>query len=362
MKSLKFRIYPNEEQKEYLSKTFGCTRFVYNKMLADRIRIYETKSEEKLPTPAKYKTEFEWLKEVDSLALANAQINLDKAYKNFFKNKSVGFPKFKSKKRSKNSFTTNNQKGTIHIIEGKLKIPKLKSLIKIVNHRKINGIIKSVTISQHSSDRYFASILIETEHNPLPKNENQVGVDLGISDIAILSNGRKFANPRFIKKSEKKLAKEQRKLSKMQSGSNNREKQRIRVAKIYEKITNQRKDYLHNITSYLIKNFGFIAIEDLSSSNLMKNKRLAKAIADVSWFEFSRQLQYKAEWNVRITQKVSRWFPSSQICSACGLRSGKKPLHIRNWTCECGVSHDRDINASVNILNEGKKQWGCNNP
>lgn len=358
IKALKFRIYPNDEQKEYLSKVFGCTRFVYNKMLADRIRIYETKSEEKLPTPAKYKKEFEFLKEVDSLALANAQMNLDKAYKNFFRDKNVGFPKFKSKKRNKNSFTTNNQKSTINIVEGRLKIPKLKSLIKIVDHREIKGTIKSATISRNPSGKYFASILIETEHNPLPKNENQVGVDLGISDIAILSDGMKFGNPRFIQKSEKKLAREQRKLSKMKLGSKNRENQRIRVAKIYEKITNQRKNYLHNITSYLVKNFGFISIEDLSSSNLMKNKRLSKAIADVSWFEFSRQLKYKAEWNDRIVQKISRWFPSSQICSECGLVNGKKPLHIRNWICECGAEHDRDINASINILNEGKRIMG----
>lgn len=357
IKAYKFRIYPNEEQKIYLTKTFGCVRFIYNKMLADRIRIYETKSEEKLPTPAKYKKEFCWLKEVDSLALANAQMNLDKAYKNFFRDKSVGFPKFKSKK-NKNSFTTNNQKGTISIVEGKLKIPKLKSLIKIVTHRKINGVIKSATISQNPSGKYFASILIETERNPLPKNENQVGVDLGVRDIAILSNGMKFGNPRFIWKSENKLTREQRKMSKMEIGSKNREKQRVRVAKIYEKITNQRKNYLHNITSYLIKNFGFIAIEDLSSSNLMKNKRLSKAIADVSWFEFSRQLQYKAEWNERVVQKISRWFPSSQICSVCGVITGKKPLHIRNWKCECGAEHDRDINASINILNEGKRILG----
>lgn len=358
IKALKFSIYPNDEQKEYLSKVFGCTRFVYNKMLADRIRIYETKSEENIPTPAKYKKEFEWLKEVDSLALANAQMNLDKAYKNFFRDKNVGFPKFKSKKRNKHSFTTNNQKGTVNVVEGKLKIPKLKSLIKIVTHREIKGTIKSTTISRNPSGKYFASILIETEHESLPKNENQVGVDLGISDIAILSNGMKFENPRFIRKSENKLAREQRKMAKMRIGSKNREKQRIRVAKIYEKITNQRKNYLHNITSYLIKNFGFIFIEDLSSSNLMKNKRLSKAIADVSWFEFSRQLKYKAEWNDRVVQKVSRWFPSSQICSECGVITGKKPLHIRNWKCECGAEHDRDINAGINILNEGKRILG----
>lgn len=358
LRAYKYRIYPNEEQKIFLAKTFGCVRFVYNKMLEDRIRIYETKVEEKLPTPAKYKTEFEFLKEVDSMALCNAQMNLDKAYRNFFRDKKVGFPKFKSRKKDKDAFTTNNQKGTINVIEGYLKIPKLKSLIKIKQHRDINGVIKSVTISKRPSGKYFVSILVEEDIQELPKNDNQVGVDLGISDLAILSDGIKFENPRFIKQSEKKLAREQRKMSKMKKESKNREKQRIKVARIYEKIINQRKNYLHNITSKLIKNYGFISLEDLSSSNLMKNKRLAKAIADVSWFEFNRQLEYKAKWYGRKVVKISRWFPSSQICSKCGIKTGKKPLHIRKWICECGAEHDRDINASINILNEGKKILG----
>ena len=202
------------------------------------------------------------------------------------------------------------------------------------------------------------SLLVEAEYQCLPKNDNQVGVDLGVSDLAILSNGVKFPNQKFLKKSEKKLAKEQRKFSKMKKGSNNREKQRIKVAKIYEKITNQRKNYLHNITRYLIKNFGLICLEDLPSSNMMKNRRLAKVIQDVSWFEFQRQLLYKAEWNDRTIQKISRWFPSSQICSSCGLRTGKKALHIRKWICKCGAEHDRDVNASKNILAEGKRILG----
>lgn len=356
LKTYKFRIHPNKEQEIFLTKTFGCVRFIYNKMLADRIRIYDTKSEEKLPTPAKYKTEYEFLKEVDSLALANAQMNLDKAYKNFFRDKSIGFPKFKSKKTNKYSFTTNNQKGTVNISNGKLKIPKLKTSINVKQHREIEGLVKSATISKVPSGKYYVSLLVETEINKLPKNDNQVGVDLGISDLAILSNGTKIPNPRFIKQSEKRLAFEQRKLSKMLKGSNNRNKQRIKVARIYEKITNQRKDYLHKLTWYLIKNFGFIALEDLSSKNLMKNKRLSKAIADVSWFELSRQLEYKADWYGVDIVKISRWFPSSQICSACGTNTGKKPLNVRVFVCDkCGTVHDRDINASINILNEGKR-------
>jgi putative transposase len=356
LKGYKYRIYPSKEQRIQFEKTFGCVRFVYNKMLEDRIRIYNEKSGEKLPTPAKYKTEFDFLKDVDSLALANAQLDLNAAYKNFFK-QGNGFPKFK-KKKNELSYKTNNQNDTIRLIGQYLKVPKLKTLIKIKLHRGFTGIIKSATIRKIPSGKYYVSILVEEDYQCLPNNDNQVGVDLGISELAILSNGKKFTNPKFLKKSEKKLAFEQRKFSKMKKGSNNRERQRIKVAKIYEKITNQRKDYLHNITNYLIKNFGLICLEDLSSSNMMKNRRLAKAIQDVSWFEFQRQLLYKAEWNDRTIQKVSRWFPSSQICSSCGLKSGKKPLHIREWTCECGDEHDRDVNASKNILAEGKRILG----
>lgn len=356
-RAYKYRVYPNKEQEDFLNKTIGCTRFLYNKMLEDRIRIYEEKSNEKNPTPAKYKEEFEFLKEVDSLALCNSSLNLDAAFNNFFREKGkVGFPKFKSKKKNSNSYTTNNQGSTIRIEDNKLKIPKLKSLIPIKLHREIKGIIRSATISQVPSGKYYVSILVEEDIQKLPKNDNQVGIDLGISDLAILSNGTKFPNPRYLKQSEKRLAFEQRKLSRMIIGSNNRNKQRIKVAKIHEKITNQRRDYLHNITSYLVKNFGFISLEDLSSTKLMKNKNISKAIADVSWFEFNRQLIYKSDWYGRKIVKVSKWFPSSQICSNCGTNTGKKPLNIREFTCtHCETTHDRDINASINILNEGKR-------
>ena len=356
LKGYKYRIYPTEEQKIQFEKTFGCVRFVYNKMLEDRIRIHNEKNDEKLPTPAKYKTEFTFLKDVDSLALANAQMDLNNAYKKFFK-EGRGFPNFK-KKKTEMTYKTNNQKGTVDILGSFLKLPKLKTLVKIKLHREFTGIIKSATIRKVPSGKYYVSLLVEEEHQCLQKNDNQVGVDLGISDLAILSNGVKFANQRFLKKSEIKLAKEQRKFSKMKKGSNNREKQRIKVAKIYEKITNQRKNYLHTITKYMIENFGLICLEDLSSSNMIKNRRLAKAIQDVSWFEFQRQLLYKAEWNDRTIQKISKWFPSSQICSSCGLNTGKKALHIRKWTCECGAEHDRDINAGKNILAEGKRILG----
>ena len=242
LKAYKYRIYPNEEQINYLQKTFGCTRFIYNQMLADRIKSYEENKDLdikiiKYSTPAQYKKEYEWLKEVDSLALANAQMNLDKAYKNFFRDKSVGFPKFKSKKDNHKSYTTNNQNGTIYIENNRIKIPKLKSMIKIKQHREFVGLIKSCTISQNPSGKYYISILVDTENMQLPKLDTKVGIDLGIKEFAITSDGEMFSNPKWLKKSEKRLRKLQKDLSRKQKGSNNRRKDRLKVAKLHEKIS-----------------------------------------------------------------------------------------------------------------------------
>ena len=288
LKAYKYRIYPTSEQRLYLAKTFGCTRFVYNQMLADIIKSYEENKDLdikaiKYPTPAQYKKEYEWLKEVDSLALANAQMNLDKAYKNFFRDKSVGFPKFKSKKTNRFSYTTNNQNGTISIEGNFVKIPKLKSKIKIVLHRQFKGLIKSATISKTPSNQYYISILVDTENIQLPKNDNKIGIDLGLKEFAICSNGDRFDNPQNLRKSEKKLSKLQKDLSRKQKGSNNR---------------------------------------------------------------------YKASWNSREIIIAPSNYASSQLCSECGYKnSDVKNLALRNWTCpECGVNHDRDINASINLL------------
>ena len=227
LKAYKYRIYPNEEQINYLQKTFGCTRFIYNQMLADRIKSYEENKDLdikiiKYPTPAQYKKEYEWLKEVDSLALANAQMNLDKAYKNFFRDKSVGFPKFKSKKDNHKSYTTNNQNGTIYIENNRIKIPKLKSMIKIKQHREFVGLIKSCTISQNPSGKYYISMLVDTENIQLPKLDTKVGIDLGIKEFAITSDGEMFSNPKWLKKSEKRLRKLQKDLSRKQKDGENR--------------------------------------------------------------------------------------------------------------------------------------------
>lgn len=360
-KSYKFRIYPTKEQTVMFSKTFGCSRAIWNMMLADKIKHYEETGQTLKNTPAQYKKEFEWLKEVDSLALANVQLNLQKAYKSFFQS-GFGFPKFK-KKRHRQSYKTNNQNGTITVLDGKVKLPKI-GWVKLNQHREMSGVIKSATISMTETDKYFISILCETEIYPLPKTGEHVGIDLGLSDFAILSTGEKIGNEKFLQNLSKKLAKEQKILSrralvakksgKKLSESMNYQKQRIKVANIHEKIANKRRDFLNKLSTEIVKNHDIICIEDLSSKNLMKNHKLARAIGDVSWSEFVRMLEYKAEWYEKQVSKISRWYASSQICSDCGFASGKKPLSIREWTCEnCGSHHDRDINASINILNEG---------
>lgn len=360
-KSFKYRLYPNKEQEIQIQKTFGCCRFVYNQTLAHRKELYETekKSMSKIDcnnfVNQNLKKEYEWLKEVDKFALTNSVYNMDSAYQKFFK-EHAGYPKFKSKKNNRKSYSTNssNNNITVDFDNNKIKLPKLK-WIKAKVHRRFIGTIKSATVSQTPSGKYFISILIDCENFQMKPTGVMVGIDLGIKDLLITSNGDKFENPKTLYKYEKKLAKEQRKLAKKKIGSNNRNKQRIKVARLNEKITNIRKDNLHKISHKLIQENQLIVSENLKVSNMVKNHNLAKSIYDCSWYELTRQLEYKAEWNGRKYMKIDTYFPSSQLCSKCGYQNTEtKDLSIRKWTCPyCGIKHDRDINAAINILNEG---------
>lgn len=359
LKAYKYRIYPNKEQEILIQKTFGCCRFVYNNTLAHRKELYETQKEPMNKIACNnyvnkvLKKEHVWLKEVDKFALTNSVYNMDAAYQKFFK-EHAGYPKFKSKHDNKKSYSTNITGKNIEVSHNKVKLPKLK-WISAKTHRKFDGKIKSVTVSQVPSGKYYVSILAEAEHIPMTQNNNSVGIDLGIKDLLITSDGEKFDNKRITKKYENKLAKEQRKLAHKTKGSNNWNKQRIKIAKVHEKIRNTRIDHLHKISHQLISENQVIVSEDLAVSNMVKNHNLAKAISDCGWYELTRQLTYKAEWNERTYIKIGRYVPSSQTCNICGyVNKDTKDLSVREWICpECGTKHDRDINAAINILNEG---------
>lgn len=357
-KAYKFRIYPNAKQEILLAKTFGCVRFIYNKMLEDKIKYYEETKKKLNNTPAQYKKEFEWLKEVDSLALSNAQLHLQTAYNNFFRDKKVGFPKFKSKKKNHQSYTTNNINENIKLQNGYIVLPKIKA-VKIKQHREVpeGYILKSVTISKTASGKYFASILFEYEQDIIPvKPKSFVGLDFSMHELYVASDNAKAEYPRYYRVSLNKLAKEQRKLSKMQKGSNNRKKQRIKVARLHEKVTNQRKDFLHKLSRQITNAYDCICIEDLNMKDMSQSLNFGKSISDNSWGAFTNLLAYKLEEKGKRLVKIDKFFPSSKTCSHCGTVKETLALTERIYTCDvCGARLDRDYNASINIKNEGMR-------
>ena len=350
----RYRIYPNAEQKAFFAKCFGCVRFFYNKSLSDMNDSYKLSGKMNNITPASYKRDHPFLKEVDSLALSNAQLNRNAAFKAFFSHRS-GFPKYK-KKKSNQSYTTNMVHGNIKISENNryISIPKCPR-IRIRMHRIFNGNIKSVTVIKSRDDKYYVSLLVETNISQLKECDRCVGLDLGIKSLIVDSNGQKYENHKYMTKYQSKLKKEHRKLSKMVKGSNNRNKQRIKVARIYSKICNQRNDYLHKLSRKIIDENQVICIEDLKVKNLIENEAIAKSISDASWSKIVFMLTYKANWYGRTVIKVPANYPSSQLCSGCGHKNtAAKSLKVRKWSCpKCGKTHDRDINAAKNILSKG---------
>lgn len=355
--AFKYKIYPNALQREYFAKCFGCVRFFYNKSLQDKIDAYEQEKKTINPTPAQYKEQHEFLKEVDSLALANAQLARETAYKNFFAHRSQ-FPNFKSKKNDQ-SYTTNNQGGNVKFSDNNryITIPKCKR-IRIKKHRDFIGTIKSVTVSMTCGCKYYISLLVETNDKvQLEPSKDILGIDLGIKSFLVDSNGKTYENPKYFAKLEKRLSIEQRKLSHMQKGSKNRNKQRIKVANIHAKINNQRNNFLHKLSTKLIRENQVIAVETLDVKNMEQNKLVAKSVVDASFSRFLTYLDYKAKWYGRTIIKVDKYYASSQTCSNCGFKNEKvKNLSVRSWTCpNCGTKHNRDVNAAKNILSEAIK-------
>ena len=357
-RTYRFRLYPNREQTELLSKHFGCSRFVYNYFLNQRKEQYRLtgKSDNyyvqaNTLTALKKQEETAWLKEVNAQTLQFAIRSLEAAFNNFFK-KRAKFPNFKSK-HSKNSFTVPQYAS---VAGGRLFIRKFKEDIKCRVHREIKGKIGKVAITKTSSGKYFVSVFTTEEYvTPFKNTGKSVGIDLGLKDLLITSDGDTFNNNRYTRRYECKLAKAQQHLSRKKKGSRGFEDQRLKVARLHDKIANSRADYLHKCSITLVRRYDTICIEDLNVKGMTKNHHLAKSISDASWGKFVSMLTYKAEWNGKKVVKVDRYFPSSQTCNVCGYVNQQiKDLSIREWECpECHAHHDRDINAAINILHFG---------
>ena len=356
--AFKYRIYPNATQRETIAKTFGCCRWVYNHTLAMRKQAYEKGEKvqhineyiKQIPAWKKDK-DTNWLKDADSMALQQSLRDLDKAYKNFFRNPGkTGFPKFKSK-RNRQNYRTNN----IQILDkNHVKLPKL-GVVKARISRPHQGRILSATVKQTPSGKYFVTVCCtDVPLKDCAPNNTAVGIDVGIKSLLVCSDEQIFDNPKNAKKYEKKLAREQRKLSRKKKGSKNRNKQRIRVARLHEKIANSRNDNMHKATSKLASENQVVCVEDLNAKGMMSNHKLAKSVGDAAFGEIVRQLEYKCKLHAGHLQKVDRWYPSSKTCNSCGHIEDEMPLHVRKWKCPaCHTEHDRDMNAAKNILAEG---------
>jgi len=364
LKGFKYRIYPNKEQEIFLAKQFGAVRFVYNHFLARRKDEYLNNKKSlnyyddaKFLTNLKQKDGYDWLYDINAQTLQSSLRDLDVAYSRFFRKQSK-FPRF----HSKNNHQSIKIPQFFKVINNKLFIPKLKSGIKIILHRNLPIKQNYLWISKNPSGEYYASFLCETEVNELEKNDKYIGLDLGLKDLVISSNGEKFKNHKFYYKKEKSLKFTQRQISKKKRGSSNRNKERIKLAKLHQKITNCRQDHLHKITNRLTNENQVIIVESLSVKNMVKNHIFAKSIQDASWGEFTRQLEHKSKWKGKIFHKIDRFFPSSKTCNSCQFVVDELPLSVREWDCpNCKQHHDRDLNAALNIRDKGLKDLGlCN--